>query len=87
MEIHPIELRKLQFLFVLLFFMPSYIYALMQTDKPKILLTVDKSPLKRLDDFRSGNRINIRSEAIRRPLGGALKKYEKDHKNNRKKGS
>jgi len=87
MEIHPIKLRKLQFLFVLLFFMPSYMYALMQTDKPRILLTVDRSPLKRLDDFRFGNRINTRSEAIRRLLEGALKKYEKDDKNNRKKGS
>jgi len=67
--------------------MPSYIYALMQTDKPRILLTVDRSPLKRLDDFRFGNPINTRSEAIRRLLEGALKKYEKDDKNNRKKGS
>jgi metal-responsive CopG/Arc/MetJ family transcriptional regulator len=67
--------------------MPSYIYALMQTDKQRILLTVDKGPLKRLDDFRFGNRINTRSEAIRGLLEEALKKYEKDDKNNRKKGS
>jgi len=49
----------------------------MATNKPRILLTVDEKLLKRLDDFRFENRINTRSEAIRRLLEEALKKYEK----------
>jgi metal-responsive CopG/Arc/MetJ family transcriptional regulator len=49
----------------------------MATNRPRILLTVDEKLLKRLDDFRFENRINTRSEAIRRLLEEALKKYEK----------
>jgi metal-responsive CopG/Arc/MetJ family transcriptional regulator len=37
----------------------------MPTDKPKILITLDNDLLNRIDDFRFGNRINSRSEAIR----------------------
>lgn len=48
----------------------------MATDKPRILLTVDEDLLKRIDDFRYENRIPARSEAIRRLLEEALKKYE-----------
>jgi len=46
------------------------------TDKPRILLAVDAERLKRIDDFRFGNRINTRSEAIRRLIDEALRNYE-----------
>jgi len=48
----------------------------MPTDKPKIIFVADNELLERLDDFRFENRINTRSEAIRRLLDEALKKYE-----------
>ena len=40
----------------------------MPTYKPKIIFVADKDLLERLDDFRFQNRINSRSEAIRRLL-------------------
>jgi metal-responsive CopG/Arc/MetJ family transcriptional regulator len=40
----------------------------------------DDELTKRLEDFRFENRINTRSEAIRRLLEEALKKYEKQPK-------
>ncbi len=49
----------------------------MPTKNPKLLLIVDNELLERIDDFRFDNRINSRSEAIRRLLYEALKKYEK----------
>ena len=49
----------------------------MPTNKPRVLLTIDEELLRRLDDFRYGNRIPTRSEAIRRLLEEALKRYEK----------
>ena len=49
----------------------------MATDKPRILLTLDKELLERIDDFRFDNRINTRSEAIRRLIDEALKRHEK----------
>jgi len=49
----------------------------MATDKPRILLTVDDNLLKRVDDFRFENRINTRSETLRRLLEEALAQYEK----------
>jgi len=49
----------------------------MPTDKPKILLTIDKDLLEQIEDFRFENRVNTRSEAIRRLIKEALKKYEK----------
>ena len=48
----------------------------MATDKPRILLTFDKDLLEKVEDFRYSNRIPTRSEAIRRLLEEALKKYE-----------
>jgi metal-responsive CopG/Arc/MetJ family transcriptional regulator len=48
----------------------------MTTKKPRILLTVEKELLDKIDDFRFGNRINTRSEAIRRLIYEGLKKYE-----------
>jgi metal-responsive CopG/Arc/MetJ family transcriptional regulator len=52
----------------------------MPTDKPKIILVIEEALIKRIDDFRFENRINSRSEAIRRLLEEALKKYEKAKK-------
>jgi metal-responsive CopG/Arc/MetJ family transcriptional regulator len=52
----------------------------MPTSKPRILLTVDKDLLERIDDFRFENRINSRSEAIRRLIKESLKKYGKKDK-------
>lgn len=49
----------------------------MVTRKPQILLTIDEKLLTRIDDFRFENRINSRSEAIRRLISEALKKYKK----------
>jgi metal-responsive CopG/Arc/MetJ family transcriptional regulator len=48
----------------------------MPTEKPKIIFVADDDLLNRLDDFRFDNRINSRSEAIRRLIDEALKKYE-----------
>ena len=52
----------------------------MPTEKPKILITLEDSLLTRIDDFRFGNRINTRSEAIRRLIEEALNNYEKKSK-------
>jgi len=52
----------------------------MPTEKPKIIFVADNKLLERLDDFRFENRINTRSEAIRRLLDEALKNYEKKDK-------
>ncbi len=52
----------------------------MPTEKPKIIFVADDDLLERLDDFRFENRINSRSEAIRRLINEALKKYEKKKK-------
>ena len=52
----------------------------MPTKKTILNFAVDSDLMKRLDDFRFGNRINTRSEAIRRLLEEALKKYEKKDK-------
>jgi metal-responsive CopG/Arc/MetJ family transcriptional regulator len=54
----------------------------MPTEKPKIIFVANDKLLERLDDFRFDNRINTRSEAIRRLLDEALKKYEKKDKKN-----
>ena len=53
----------------------------MPTKKPQILLTLDEDLLERIEDYRYGNRIPTRTEAIRRLLDEALKKYE-DKPNN-----
>ena len=52
----------------------------MTTKKPRILITFDEKLLKRVEDFRFENRIGARSEAIRRLIDEALKKYEKKPK-------
>jgi len=52
----------------------------MPTKKDILNFAVNADLMKRLDDFRFENRINTRSEAIRRLLDEALKKYEKKPK-------
>jgi metal-responsive CopG/Arc/MetJ family transcriptional regulator len=52
----------------------------MPTKKDILNFAVDQELMKRLDDFRFENRINTRSEAIRRLLDEALKKYKKKDK-------
>ena len=52
----------------------------MITKKTILNFAVDDELLKRLDDFRFGNRIKTQSEAIRRLLDEALNKYEKKAK-------
>lgn len=48
----------------------------MATDKPKIILVLDHDIINRIDDYRYGNRIPSRSEAIRRLILEALQKFE-----------
>jgi metal-responsive CopG/Arc/MetJ family transcriptional regulator len=57
----------------------------MTTNKPRVLLTIGKDLLEKIEDFRFDNRISSRSKAIRRLLEEALKRYEK--KTNRKKSN
>jgi metal-responsive CopG/Arc/MetJ family transcriptional regulator len=57
-----------------------YFKIVMSTQKPRVLITFDAKLLTRIDDFRFGNRIASRSEAIRRLIEEALKKYEKKSK-------
>ena len=49
----------------------------MLSEKPILNIALDEELLERLDDFRFENRINSRSEAIRRLLEEALRKYKK----------
>ena len=44
----------------------------MPSDKPKILFVMENELLKRIDDFRFDNRINSRSEAVRRLIESGL---------------
>jgi len=45
----------------------------MPTDKPKIIFVMEKDLLERVDDYRFENRINSRSDAIRRLIEEGLK--------------
>jgi metal-responsive CopG/Arc/MetJ family transcriptional regulator len=47
----------------------------MPTEKPKIILVMEEDLLTRIDDFRFENRINSRSEAIRRLIDEGLKAH------------
>jgi metal-responsive CopG/Arc/MetJ family transcriptional regulator len=51
----------------------------MSTDKPKIIFAMEEDLLKRIDDYRFENRINSRSEAIRRLIEEGLKKCSAEH--------
>lgn len=46
---------------------------IMPTEKPKIIFVIEEDLLKRIDDFRFENRINSRSETIRRLIEEGLK--------------
>jgi metal-responsive CopG/Arc/MetJ family transcriptional regulator len=52
----------------------------MASNNPKILITLSSKIVERVDDYRYENRIPSRSEAIRRLLDEALKKYEAKQK-------
>jgi metal-responsive CopG/Arc/MetJ family transcriptional regulator len=52
----------------------------MPSKKPTIIFVAEEELVERLDDFRFDNRINSRSEAIRRLIDDGLKKYEKNRK-------
>jgi metal-responsive CopG/Arc/MetJ family transcriptional regulator len=47
----------------------------MPNEKPKIIFAMEEDLLKRIDDYRFENRINSRSEAIRRLIEEGLKKH------------
>jgi len=49
----------------------------MPTEKPKIILVMENDLLKRIDDYRFENRINSRSDAIRRLIESGLKESSK----------
>lgn len=53
---------------------------LMSTDKPKIIFVIEEDLLKRVDDYRFENRINSRSEAIRRLIEEGLKTDKTERK-------
>jgi len=57
----------------------------MPTEKPIINFVVDDELLKRIDDFRFENRINSRSEAIRRLIEEGLKASDLSMQNSKKK--
>jgi metal-responsive CopG/Arc/MetJ family transcriptional regulator len=48
------------------------------TEKPRILVTVEKDLLRELDDLRYDNRISTHSHAVRRLIREGLKKYQKE---------
>ena len=52
----------------------------MPIQKPILTFAAEKELLERINDFRFENRIETRSEAIRRLINEALKKYEKKAK-------
>jgi metal-responsive CopG/Arc/MetJ family transcriptional regulator len=44
----------------------------MTTNKPKLLFVIPQELLDRIDDFRFNNRINSRSEAVRKLIEAGL---------------
>ena len=52
----------------------------MPTEKPKILFVADEKLVQRIKDYRFSERIESKSEAIRRLLEDALSRYEKIRK-------
>ena len=49
----------------------------MPTEKPVLTFAIDKELLERINDFRFENRIETKSEAIRRLVEKGLDEYEK----------
>jgi metal-responsive CopG/Arc/MetJ family transcriptional regulator len=56
----------------------------MPSKKPQILLVVDEDLLVRIDDFRFDNRINSRSEAVRRLIEKGLNAADPSPKSKKK---
>ncbi len=56
----------------------------MTTEKPQLLLTLDDNLLKQIEDYRFTNRINSRSEAIRRLIEEGLKNANPPQKSKKK---
>lgn len=56
----------------------------MPADKPKIIFAMEEDLLKRIDDYRFENRVNSRSEAIRRLIEEGLKKHREEHQRKEK---
>ncbi len=56
----------------------------MPTEKPIVNFAMDENLLKRIDDYRFENRINTRSEALRRLIEEGLSEYDRKNKKNRK---
>lgn len=52
------------------------IWWIMPTEKPKVLITLDDDLLERIEDFRYGNRIPSRAEAVRKLIEEGLKSIE-----------
>ncbi len=52
----------------------------MTTEKPTITFVGDEHLIKRINDYRFQERIESKSEAIRRLLKDALQRYEKKAK-------
>jgi metal-responsive CopG/Arc/MetJ family transcriptional regulator len=48
----------------------------MPTEKPKVLITLEDDLLQRIEDFRYGNRIPSRAEAVRKLIEEGLKNIE-----------
>jgi len=59
------------------------VWGIMPTEKPKVLITLEDELLERIEDFRYGNRIPSRAEAVRKLIEEGLKSLtpqNRDHK-------
>ena len=56
----------------------------MPTLKPTVTFIADEDLLRRINDYRFGQRIENKSEAIRRLIEVGLKQYEKKRRPRRK---
>ena len=72
---------------ILIFLKLWFINSSMTTDKLRVLLTIGKDLLEKIEDFRFDNRISSRSKAIRLLIEEGLKKYEKKAKGGQDYGS
>lgn len=57
---------------------------IMPTEKPRFLITLDQELLERINDFRFENRIESKSEAIRRLIEESLDRHENAAKKGKK---
>jgi len=54
------------------------LWGIMATKKPIVTMVFDEELLERVDDYRYGNRIPTRTEAIRQILEKGLKEIKKE---------